>query len=191
MPQEGVNQYKPLIKQRVRWCQGGMQCLKRYGKRVFFSKKIPPKLKTDLIIFMILPFFSMLFTFSSFLATIVMTYHLVVFPRKTMMVVGTVILIGMLITYLMIFLANRLMRQPSDHFNYRDTVVMVEGNLIYSWMLTPVAFISFYRLVTKRSDWAKTAHGRGSQSLRSAIPKRMVYGRSYETSGAEEGSGRR
>lgn len=100
MPQEGVNQYKPLIKQRVRWCQGGMQCLKRYGKRVFFSKKIPPKLKTDLIIFMILPFFSMLFTFSSFLATIVMTYHLVVFPRKTMMVVGTVILIGMLITYL-------------------------------------------------------------------------------------------
>lgn len=191
MPQEGVNQYKPLIKQRVRWCQGGMQCLKRYGKRVFFSKKIPPKLKTDLIIFMILPFFSMLFTFSSLLATIVMTYHLVVFPRKTMMVVGTVILIGMLITYLMIFLANRLMRQPSDHFNYRDTVVMVEGNLIYSWMLTPVAFISFYRLVTKRSDWAKTAHGRASQSLRSAIPKRMVYGRSYKTSGAEEGSGRR
>ncbi len=39
MPQEGVNSYRPLVKQRVRWCQGGMQCLRRYGKCVFFQTR--------------------------------------------------------------------------------------------------------------------------------------------------------
>lgn len=193
MPQEGVNSYRPLVKQRVRWCQGGMQCLRRYGKCVFLSNKIPPCLKTDLIIFMILPFFSMLFTFSSFLATIVMAYHLLVFPQKTIMAVGAVLLFGMLITYLMILVANRFMRMSTYHFSRRDIVVMIAGNLLYSWMLTPVAFISFYRLTTNRCDWTKTAHESktAQKSFHRSMPKTTVLGKSYEMTSTEDGAVRR
>lgn len=193
MPQEGVNKYKPLIKQRVRWCQGGMQCLKRYGKRVFSSKKIPSKLKTDLLIFMILPFFSMLFTSSSFLATIVMAYHLIIFPRKTIVVGLVVIVLGMVITYVMIFVTNQFMGKSDRHFNYREIMIMVEGNLLYSWMMTPVAFISFYRIMTNRSDWAKTAHDSKAVQKQSkrTLSKAAVFGGPYEASGAVDGSVRR
>ncbi|MFZ4974966.1 glycosyltransferase [Enterococcus durans] len=57
VPQEGVLSYHKLIKQRVRWCQGGMQCFFRYTKSVFKSKMISPQLKSDIVAFMISAFF--------------------------------------------------------------------------------------------------------------------------------------
>ncbi len=36
VPQEGVLSYHKLIRQRVRWCQGGMQCF--FGTQNLFSK---------------------------------------------------------------------------------------------------------------------------------------------------------
>lgn len=168
MPQEGVGSYRALVKQRVRWCQGGMQCLRRYGRRVFYSEKIPSSLKTDLMIFMILPFFSMLFTVSSFLATVVLLVHLIMWPQNTAIVAVTVLTLGMAITAMMIFAANRYMRSSGHHFNYREIGIMIVGNLAYSWMLAPVAFVSFYRLVTNRCDWAKTAHQHSTISTKDA-----------------------
>jgi cellulose synthase/poly-beta-1,6-N-acetylglucosamine synthase-like glycosyltransferase len=181
MPQEGVLKYRPLVKQRVRWCHGGMQCLFRYGKQVFWSKQISPQLKTDLLVFMILPFFSILFTISSFMATIVLVVRLVMWPQDTIVAAFTVISIGTVITTLMIFAADHLGNAQIKALSIKQVLMMAIGNLIYSWLMAPVAFIALFRLVTRQNDWSKTAHDQSTvYTSRRKPAQTAIYESSYQ-----------
>ncbi|MDH5818473.1 glycosyltransferase [Lactobacillus helveticus] len=158
LPQEGVLTYRALIKQRVRWCHGGMQCLIRYGKQLFLSKIVPSKLKTDLITFMLIPFISIIFIISSLIASIVLIVHFVAWPQKTFIVLVIILILGIAVTTMMILAANHYGIQAGRTYTFREITTMIVGNFAYSWMLAPVSFIALTRLVLRRNEWAKTAH---------------------------------
>ena len=99
VPQEGVLSYHKLIKQRVRWCQGGMQCFFRYTKSVFKSKMMSPQLKSDIVAFMISAFFSMLIFPSSLVSIIVMIILFFHYPLSTFFIFCGILLINGLIAF--------------------------------------------------------------------------------------------
>lgn len=163
MPQEGVLTYRPLVKQRVRWCQGGMQCLFKYGKVLFFSKRIPSKLKTEILIFMGLPFLSIIFSISSIISFGVLIAHLFIWPASSIIIGTTIFLISMFITAAMIAMTDHSLHHTKCLFSVKQASLMTVGNLIYIWQLVPVAYIALIHLMTNQTTWAKTAHAMPSE----------------------------
>ncbi|MDT2773343.1 glycosyltransferase family 2 protein [Enterococcus durans] len=163
VPQEGVLSYHKLIKQRVRWCQGGMQCFFRYTKSVFKSKMISPQLKSDIVAFMISAFFSMLIFPSSLVSIIVMIILFFHYPLSTFFIFCGILLINGLIAFTVYYSTAYVLKVDKTLDNKLSILKFAYGNLLYTWLLSPVAYIAFFRLVIGKNNWEKTSHD-GSQS---------------------------
>lgn len=158
MPQEAVTDYHALIKQRTRWCQGGMQCLFKYGRQIFSSQRIPSALKANLLLFMLIPFGSMLFSIGAFTSIMTMYYLLISNYQETFGILMTIIILGANVSAVMIIAASRMHSPNYPMITIKVAFKMILGNLLYIWCLIPVPFISLWRLVTGQNNWVKTAH---------------------------------
>ncbi len=158
MPQEGVTSYGALIKQRTRWCQGGMQCLFHYGRKIFVNGYIPARLKANLILFMLIPFGSMLFSIGAFVSLAIMGTLLFYNYQETAGIVVSVIVFSLLTSETMLVAATRMHKGGYQSFKLVPSLKMALGNFLYVWLLIPVPFISFWRLSTGQNNWVKTAH---------------------------------
>ena len=60
--QQGVTDYKKFVKQRTRWAQGGLQCIK-YFWQIVKSKHISFSGKVELCFFLVIPFVGLMSLF--------------------------------------------------------------------------------------------------------------------------------
>lgn len=163
IPQEGVLKYTKLIRQRVRWCQGGMQCLYRYTKPLIKSSKISLYYKINLIIGMVLPFFSLIAEPCSLISFLLIIYYFILNPLVTLLPIILIILINVLVTLIMIFSTKYVGHRSFYQVTGHHSLEVVMGNLIYNWLLAPVPYIALFRLLTRRNNWMKTSHKNGNE----------------------------
>ncbi|WP_283680280.1 glycosyltransferase family 2 protein [Lentilactobacillus sp. Marseille-Q4993] len=132
LPQQGVQKYWPFIRQRVRWCQGGMECLFRYWKQIITTKNISTHLKWDLLLFLCVPFASLLFMAGSFLSIFVFIWELQYIPLFVIEVVAGLIITGTTITLILIQEANRLGSSFTRSSTFPQEIVMAMENFAYA-----------------------------------------------------------
>ncbi|KRL67588.1 glycosyltransferase family 2 protein [Companilactobacillus versmoldensis] len=154
--QEAVPSLKPLIVQRVRWCQGSMQCLFKYGKEIMINRLITPAVKFDLVLLLILPFCSMLLNIANIVTLLVqlhnaLTGHLI----STIFILSTIAILSIMVWLIVL---KKYLKITKDNFKFSHIITIIEC-MAYNILLSFVPYISFKNLLKKNNSWAKTSHG--------------------------------
>lgn len=153
--QKGVLKCASLVRQRVRWCMGGIQCLNRYLKAVIKSEYLNNKIKMDFIVFLSLPYLAFLILPANIVSLIVNVWLLFYYPMIGWIMLG-IILVATLITNLLLIVAKN--HISDEKISAYDTIKIVFGMVVYPWILSPVPYFAVWKLLVGKTDWDKTAH---------------------------------
>jgi cellulose synthase/poly-beta-1,6-N-acetylglucosamine synthase-like glycosyltransferase len=154
--QEAVRTIKPLFKQRIRWCQGSMQCWIKYSAKIFKSPLIKKTIKADMLLFLTLPFFSMLLNVANSFSAILQFNN--IFNQKPLPVV-IVFLTVLLFTLFVWLLLGLEYHQNSDRFSLLGCIGRSWECIIYNYVLSFIPYFAFTYLMMGRVKWDKTSHG--------------------------------
>ncbi len=151
--QQGVDKYWPFIKQRARWAQGGIQCLK-YRKLIRKNDKLKLSAKLEMFYFMILPFISIIGIVSYILLSIiiVLTPHA---PMNPLFVIAVLFLnfsTGIIISVKYYF-------QNNDKIQILELIKAILLGftiLVYDWCLVPCQVMAIWRQYRGTTNWVKT-----------------------------------
>lgn len=148
--QEAIDKYKPFIKQRSRWVQGGIDCTQKYSQRILDSQELTFWAKFEMMFFMFLPFLT---TISGTANGIALIYSMFNF-REYWVLILFLTMINLFISYYM----GVKYCTDSKHITW---VVLLECSsmVIYNIILFPAILIAFYRKIVGKSVWIKTSHG--------------------------------
>ncbi|AKP66308.1 glycosyltransferase family 2 protein [Companilactobacillus ginsenosidimutans] len=154
--QEAVNSFKPLLRQRIRWCQGSMQCFVKYLSRIIHAPNINTGVKIDLSLFLILPFFSMLLNFANISSIAVQLGN--VFLRKSVpvMIVFSIVIVFTLIIWLIMAVEYY---QNSHGLSLTRCIFRAWQCILYNIILSFIPYVAFAYMITGKNSWVKTVHG--------------------------------
>lgn len=152
--QEAVTHWAALIKQRTRWCTGSMQCLVKYFKLIVTNHRIPSRVKADLLVFLMLPFFAMVLLMANVVSLAVQVYKLFQ-PHPAGVIISLVLILGLALS-LWAILANeyRLTTQTTWH----QTLILSWQALVYNAGLSVIPYLAFFKLLRHNNHWDKTVH---------------------------------
>lgn len=162
--QQGVLDYKSFVKQRTRWCQGGMQCFHFY-KEIWKSEKLSLFGKLELTSFLSISVLTTLSIVTMLLSIFICSYYAVC--QENLMAV----LLAPFPTYELYIVFGAVMAfafLPGLVYGiwyYRDTkenlACCILGGLfepIYNLMQAPCVIIAGWRQLIGNSGWVKTKH---------------------------------
>ncbi|KRL68136.1 family 2 glycosyl transferase [Companilactobacillus versmoldensis DSM 14857 = KCTC 3814] len=154
--QEAVTSLRPLLRQRIRWCEGSMQCFVKYTKKIIQSKVINPGVKIDLSLFLILPFFSMLLNIANICSIIVQLDN--IFTRKSIpvLIVFGIVVCATLLVWLMMAIEYH---QNTQGLSLFTCILRAWQCILYNFILSFIPYAAFAFLLMGRNSWAKTSHG--------------------------------
>ena len=162
--QQGVLTYRAFVKQRSRWCQGGIQCMQYWGD-IRRSRFLSTYGKIELIYFMLLPTVTMLSVFTQLLSWGVIFWYFITdssilaelfyaFPSWELWSVLFVILLLVFLPGVSYSLAYRV--------NTKESLItcILAGFFqpIYNLMQMPAVFKAVWRQITGQKGWIKTTH---------------------------------
>ena len=155
--QEGVTKYKKLIKQRTRWCQGGFQCLGKYGKRIIKSKFIPSMVKTFVLLFLLIPVLSMVTTPASAISLIVLLLYVKTNAWISISIIASLLVIEYLTNTMLILKQYREARfdEPLKTSYLLKILFLID---FYRWSLAIVPYKALGRILVGNQSWSKTSH---------------------------------
>ena len=155
--QEGVSNLSKLIRQRTRWCQGGLQCLRIYGGAIMKAKHLQTIVKTFIIFFLMVPYLSIIVVPSSIISVSVLIFYAFYRP-----------LIGLAIIFTLLFtenLVNTLMIEKQWHEsnleppkNRLKIFRIIFSFAFYRWVLAFIPYRAIIRQLKGNDSWVKTAH---------------------------------
>lgn len=154
--QEAVKKMVPLWKQRIRWCQGSMQCWIKYSKPLFFSGLVSNPVKTDMLLFLTLPFVSMILNIANGFSALLQFNN--IFDRKPLPVL-IVFFIVLMFTFFVWSLIGLEYHQNNHSYSVFRCVFRAWQCIIYNYILSYIPYFAFTYLVMGRVKWDKTAHG--------------------------------
>lgn len=148
--QEAIGKFRPFIRQRSRWVQGGLDCIAKYLKKIIRSNQLGFWAKFEMIFFMVLPFLTIIVGFSNMVVLIYALIHIRQFYELFIFLT----IIDMLLSYYMgiKYILN-------EGKVTMKTVLTCAGMTIYNVILYPAIVMAFYRKLTNQSYWIKTTHG--------------------------------
>lgn len=162
--QQGVLTYGKYVRQRSRWCQGGLQCMS-YWNAIKNSEYLSTYGKLEMLFFMLLPIVTILSVFSQIISWFIIIYYFVTkqsiifslmapFPTWELAVVFGIITLFVFSPGLIYALMY-----------YRDTkekklVCLLAGFFqpIYNMMQIPAVFKAVWRQMIGKTNWIKTEH---------------------------------
>ena len=162
--QQGVLTYKAFVRQRSRWCQGGIQCIK-YWDDIKQSRFLSTYGRIELIYFMLLPTITMLSVFTQLLSWVVILWYYLtdssivaeLFGGYPAWELAQVLLIIMAFVYL-----PGLIYCMSYHNDTKANLVtcLLAGLFqpVYNVLQIPAVILAIFRQMTGRTGWIKTAH---------------------------------
>ncbi|AKP66310.1 glycosyltransferase family 2 protein [Companilactobacillus ginsenosidimutans] len=154
--QEAVRKAHPLFKQRIRWCQGSMQCWIKYSGKILKSPFIKNTIKMDMLLFLTLPFFSMVLNVANSFSAILQFNN--IFNQKPLPVV--IVFLTVLLFTLFVWLLMALeYHQNTDRFSLFRCVIRSWECIIYNYILSFIPYFAFTYLMMGRVKWDKTSHG--------------------------------
>ena len=155
--QEGVTGYKKLVRQRTRWCQGGFQCLNKYGKQIIKSSAIPSMFKVFVIAFLTIPAISLLVTPAAGISLIILLIYMKTNVWASLAVIGGLLFIEVLTNILLIIKQWRQARLDFPlRFSYLVRIIIMFD--VYRWSLAIVPYKAIIRAMSGDESWSKTAH---------------------------------
>ena len=164
--QQGVMTYRSFVRQRSRWCQGGIQCM-RYWEDIRKSRFLSTYGKVELIYFMLLPTVTVLSVFTQLLSWIVIFWYFItdssilpelfsVFPEWELVVVLCIILFFVFvpgISYCLFYRAD-------TKENFITCLLAGLFQPVYNMLQIPAVFLAVWRQLVGRKGWIKTTHFR-------------------------------
>lgn len=155
--QEGVKTIKKLIRQRIRWCQGGLQCLTKYSFKIIKSNKIPNMIKVDIILFLTMPYLSIIITPASIISFLILILY-----ANTNFVLSLSILLALLCieytTNTLMVLKQLKASEGNIKLSFNQIIKNVFSFSLYRWVLAIVPFCSIVRQLGGHNSWDKTSH---------------------------------
>ncbi|HWJ98637.1 MAG TPA: glycosyltransferase family 2 protein [Acidimicrobiales bacterium] len=193
--QQGVEQIRPLIKQRTRWYQGHMTCGRRLPE-LWRSRALPHGAVLEVTAYLAVPWLQVLPWSILFHLGIWQTYQTI--SGKGWEVFGTSVVaqvVGMVLWYLLIFFPNIV--NGSLYFRRVRSTGLIKS-LALGHLLILAAYISYaacwralYRMVVGRTGWDKTrrAQEMASPTLFLGAAAAAAEGRQPVSVGGEAGAG--
>jgi 1,2-diacylglycerol 3-beta-glucosyltransferase len=189
--QTGLRSVGPLLRQRSRWAQGGMQCAK-YWWQVVTSPRIPLTAALEITYYLSVPW-SQLVGAVVFPAAIAVDVHYALTTAGGAAGWWLSGAWGLLPLAVLFGLVPHVMWGPlyrettGGHITRRRALLLSAANAAYAYLLQVAVWWAFWRTVRGRSDWKKTTH-RGE--LRSAPAGSIPTPRTPESTGSVTGGHR-
>ncbi|MGF7122986.1 glycosyltransferase family 2 protein [Rhodococcus sp. AG1013] len=174
--QEALPELKPLIRQRVRWAQGGMQCI-RYLPAIWRSRRVTNLGAWEITYFMLTPWLQVIGTIVYPLPLLVMTWNMVNYPEffKSYLVSGGW---ALFVSYLILGVGEFAIwgplyrRRSEPQLSRLHGIVLGVSYVGYMLMSYVVAWRAFGRLISRQSDWVKTKRN----AERTSVPMHRIAG---------------
>ncbi|KRM29665.1 glycosyltransferase [Schleiferilactobacillus harbinensis] len=155
--QSGVDKMRPLIRQRVRWCQGSMQCW-RYLPALWRSKQINRFQKFDTTLWLVLPVLSTLIPITNIIALIIQVYNYLHGPAGWISPALVVILLLSFAICMAIGLEYHENMAKITPVSYHHALWLSVLYQAYLVLLIPVPYIALGRQILHMTKWDKTEH---------------------------------
>lgn len=162
--QQGVFSYRSFVKQRSRWCQGGLQCI-RYWKDIRKSRFLSSYGKFELIYFMLLPTVTLLSVFTQLLSwCVIFWYYLTrssILPELFSIYPSWELLAVLIVILTIVFAPGLIYCMVYRHNTKESFITCLLAGLfqpIYNLMQMPAVFKALWRHLTNQNGWIKTDH---------------------------------
>jgi len=179
--QEALVKIGPLLRQRTRWSQGSMQCM-RYLRKVLRSKHIDNSAALELIYFLFQPWIQLLATLVYLGSTIVLGWYMYTTPGR---IAGwwhnggwSIIPLTFTFGILPFAIWGPIYRlRGGKQISLGHAVGLGLSHWLYSYCQCVATWLAFIRLARSKSDWQKTrrAGDRASGARHAArTPSRLL-----------------
>ncbi|KRL14772.1 glycosyltransferase [Schleiferilactobacillus perolens] len=155
--QSGIEKVRPLIRQRVRWCQGSMQCW-RYLPAIWISSHTNFFQKLDTTLWLVLPVLSTFIPIANVVALVLQVYNFLHSPAGWISPALIMILALSLIICLAVGLEyheNIAKIKPATYPQAIGLSILYQAYLV---LLIPVPCIALGRQLLHMTKWEKTEH---------------------------------
>jgi cellulose synthase/poly-beta-1,6-N-acetylglucosamine synthase-like glycosyltransferase len=161
--QEAVAEVKRFIRQRSRWSQGNIQCV-RYVPKIFLSKNISTKGLFESCYYLFLPFMQLI----SMVCTLVLLGLVVVSALKDPStltvhrpVAAWIVLLAIFLFSVSLFaLWGPVYKMRCERgLSWHRAFLYGLGMWVYSLYMYFCLPIAFWRVITRKNTWLKTKHG--------------------------------
>lgn len=155
--QEGVTHFNKLIRQRTRWCQGGLQCLHKYCSRIITSRTIPSMLKLDILFFLMIPYLSIIIAPAMLISLIILIYYAAFNFWSSFFIILTILIIDYVNNGSIIIKQWRLTKFKFS-LTYNEilrTAMIIE---FYRLIMAFIPYKAIVRMILGNTSWAKTKH---------------------------------
>ena len=151
--QEPVGKIKPLIIQRTRWAQGGIECIPKYGKLIIKSPNIRNWAKFEMFFYLNLPFITSIGVLSHIISVFYNLYIIFVLNNPA----NIVLIIMLSISIIISFIFGTIYGLRTEYGAFKG---FLAGATIpfYSILMVPASFRSIIRFLAGNRKWEKTEH---------------------------------
>jgi len=144
--QQSVKRYGAFLRQRARWCQGGLQCLK-YAKRAWASRHLSIWGKAEITAFLLIPYITA--------AAVVNMIFALLFTKSAPGLWQAAI--SCTLAFAPGFAFARMYRREAGE-NALSCVLCGLLLPVYTLSQAPAVFMAFYRQLKGKKEWVKTRH---------------------------------
>lgn len=156
--QEALAKVIPFIRQRARWCQGGIDCLFKYWSQIIRSRTLKLGAKLEMTFYLFLPFISIV----TGLANILVFIFIVAFLARYWLLAVILLMIN---TWINVRIMERYSKVTGQIGFFRALGLLLIM-LVYNYLFYFAILIAFYNKLRKKTHWVKTSHvGSDSQTL--------------------------
>nr|WP_243683411.1 glycosyltransferase family 2 protein [Lactiplantibacillus plantarum] len=158
--QEAVEQLRPFFRQRVRWCQGAVQCM-RYLPALWRSGRLNHFQKLDTTFWILMPISGCIVPLTSLITLVVLVSRSLQHWQVGWhhLAIGTLLVIAFSACLVLAALYQRncaVVKQPVGFMNALKQSLSFQAFLLII-SLTP--YVAIYRQLRGQTAWAKTRHG--------------------------------
>lgn len=151
--QEPVSKINNFIRQRARWAQGSLDCLKLLGKRTLTSN-LGFAAKTEMILFMCSTFLSFIIILANIFSLISIILGLAVVNYSAPWWMISTLILGLLLVIFSIIQYYRYI-----NISIFQAIGAIFYFYIYMILIIPIVLIAVWNFITGHNSWDKTSHG--------------------------------
>jgi cellulose synthase/poly-beta-1,6-N-acetylglucosamine synthase-like glycosyltransferase len=160
--EEGITQFKPLLKQRERWAEGSLRRYLDFGGQIVFSRNSTLRTRTDMAAYAV----NFLFPVLGALELLVVSVATYLGHAERVHQLLTVSLLPLMTAAIIptLYTSIRRFERPTRPEALKAAFI-TGGYMALIWL--PIVFFSFSKVLFRPNapfKWAKTEHGDGSHS---------------------------
>ena len=158
--QEAIEQLRPFFRQRVRWCQGAVQCM-RYLPALWHSGRLNHFQKLDTTFWILMPISGCVVPLTSLTTLIVLVSRSVQHWQSGWhhLVIGTLLAIALIACLVLAALYQRNCTTVKQPVRFMTAIKQSLSFQAFLLIISLTPYVAIYRQLRGHTTWAKTRHG--------------------------------